>query len=182
MTLRVLGGPPGGGDHVSALKGFESSNGAAQRSVPLPERMLFAMTKSSVDASRCGLCDLQRRTKRSSAPRGVLDSLRSSPHTSSFLPPTHRAPGLRWECFRRRRNLTWTTYASWRSSFFASRFDRGRVSGAVYAEITHGHRVAVGPVAANVVEGGAVPKAAVQAAVCSGRRAARPTRPECNCR
>jgi hypothetical protein len=51
--LSVLGGPSGGGDHVSALKGFDLRTGAAQRSVPLPEPNAFC-NDIAVDAIRDG--------------------------------------------------------------------------------------------------------------------------------
>src|SRR6266481_3111700 len=89
--LSAFGGPSGGRDHCSALKGFDLRTGAAHRNVPLPGPNAFC-NDIAVDASGAVYVTDSAGPNVLRLPAGPR-RLRSSPQTRSFCRRRQRAPG-----------------------------------------------------------------------------------------
>jgi len=120
--LSVLGGPSGGGDHVSTLKGFDLRTGAAQRSVPLPEPNAFC-NDIAVDASGAVYVTDSAGPNVLRLPAGA-STFEVFASNQQFLPPNAESAGLDGIAFGGDGNLYVTTYAA--GGLFRIDVDRGR--------------------------------------------------------
>jgi hypothetical protein len=120
--LSALGGPSGGGDHVSALKGFDLRTGAAQRSVPLPEPNAFC-NDIAVDASGAVYVTDSAGPNVLRLPAGA-STFEVFASNQQFLPPNAESAGLDGIAFGGDGNLYVTTYAA--GGLFRIDVDRGR--------------------------------------------------------
>jgi len=118
-----LGGPSGGGDHVSAPKGFDLRTGAAQRSVPLPEPNAFC-NDIAVDASGAVYVTDSAGPNVLRLPAGA-STFEVFASNQQFLPPNAESAGLDGIAFGGDGNLYVTTYAA--GGLFRIEVDRGRV-------------------------------------------------------
>jgi hypothetical protein len=120
--LSALGGPSGGRDHGSALKGFDLRTGAAQRNVPLPGPNAFC-NDIAVDASGAVYVTDSAGPNVLRLPAGAstFEVFASNPQ---FLPPKAESAGLDGIAFGGDGNLYVTTYAA--GGLFRIDVDRGR--------------------------------------------------------
>ncbi len=120
--LSALGGPSGGRDHASALKGFDLSTGAAKRNVPLPGPNAFC-NDIAVDASGAVYVTDSAGPNVLRLPAGAstFEVFASNPQ---FLPPNAGSAGLDGIAFGGDGNLYVTTYAA--GGLFRIDVDRGR--------------------------------------------------------
>lgn len=120
--LSALGGPSGGRDRASALKGFGLSTGAAKRNVPLPGPNAFC-NDIAVDASGAVYVTDSAGPNVLRLPAGAptFEVFASDPQ---FLPPKAGSAGLDGIAFGADGNLYVTTYAA--GGLFRIDVDRGR--------------------------------------------------------
>ena len=125
--LSALGGPSGGGDHVSALKGFDLKSGVAKRSIPLPGASPFC-NDIAVDASGAVYVtdSAGPNVLRLRAGTSAFEVFASSPQ---FLPPPSGGAGLDGIAFGSDGNLYVTTYAA--GALYRIDVERGRAGGVI---------------------------------------------------
>jgi sugar lactone lactonase YvrE len=120
--LSALGGPSGGRDRGSALKGFDLQTGAARRDVPLPGAAAFC-NDIAVDASGAVYVTDSAAPNVLRLPAGAstFEVFASNPQ---FRPPQAGSAGLDGIAFGGDGNLYVTTYAE--GGLFRIDVDRGR--------------------------------------------------------
>ena len=120
--LSAFGGPSGGRDHGSALKGFDLPTGAARRNVPLPGPNAFC-NDIAVDATGAVYVTDSAGPNVLRLPAGgsKFEVFASNPQ---FLPPKAESAGLDGIAFGGDGNLYVTTYAA--GGLFRIDVDRGR--------------------------------------------------------
>ncbi len=108
--LSALGGTSSGGDHASALKGFDLRTGAPKRSIPLPGPQAFC-NDIAVDARGAVYVtdSAAPNVLRLPARGATFEVFASSPQ---FLPPKAGSAGLDGIAFGTDGNLYVTTYAA----------------------------------------------------------------------
>jgi sugar lactone lactonase YvrE len=108
--LSALGGSSGGGDHGSALKGFDLPTGAVKRDVPLPGPSAFC-NDMAIDASGAVYVTDSAGPNILRLPEGAttFEVFASNPQ---FLPPKAGSAGLDGIAFGGDGNLYVTTYAA----------------------------------------------------------------------
>ena len=120
--LSALGGTSSGGDHASALKGFDLRTGAPKRSIPLPGPQAFC-NDIAVDARGAVYVtdSAAPNVLRLPARGATFEVFASNPQ---FLPPKAGSAGLDGIAFGTDGNLYVTTYAA--GGLFRIDVDRGR--------------------------------------------------------
>ena len=120
--LSALGGPSGGRDHGSALKGFDLPTGAAERDIPVPGPSAFC-NDIAVDASGSVYVTDSAGPNVLRLPAGAskFEVFASNPQ---FLPPKAGSAGLDGIAFGGDGNLYVTTYAA--GGLFRIDVDGGR--------------------------------------------------------
>src|SRR5258706_15146659 len=120
--LSALGGTSSGGDHASALKGFDLRTGAPKRSIPLPGPQAFC-NDIAVDARGAVYVTDSAAPNVLRLPEGgaTFEVFASNPQ---FLPPKAGSAGLDGIAFGTDGNLYVTTYAA--GGLFRIDVDYGR--------------------------------------------------------
>jgi hypothetical protein len=131
--LSALGGTSIGGDHGSALKGFDLRTGASKRSVPLPGPQAFC-NDIAIDARGAVYVtdSAAPNVLRLPSDGTTFEVFASDPQ---FLPPKPGSAGLDGIAFGGDGNLYVTTYAA--GGFFRITIDRGRASRVTKLQGTH---------------------------------------------
>jgi len=120
--LSALGGASSGGDHGSALKGFDLQTGAPKRSVPLPGPEAFCNDIAVDERGAVYVTDSAAPNVLRLPARGTtFEVFASSPQ---FLPPKAGSAGLDGIAFGGDGNLYVTTYAA--GGLFRIDVDRGQ--------------------------------------------------------